>query len=312
MLFLQLLVSMVCVLMFVQQSSSYVIPGHFKTNRISKLCVTSTQDPSSLQLSGRTLTKEIMTFFNGDRKQENDVKFRTRLAEMEVDSFLDGMHILTILFQCARSKRFAKSLLPPQIMLEKLSQWTPVWSERDISTFVYGIKALEGFDAYDGQLIALGATKIKQSDATLSSRSIGNALYGLQGITSATGGIPELCEALAEKISRFTGDLSGQDIGIGVYGLQGLSADTPQVRKLVEVLAEKIAASESELDAQALSNALYGLQSLSSDHPEVLKLVNALATKVSESSPLLSAQAIGAALYGLQQLSSDKLEVQLI
>lgn len=317
MLFISFLV-VLCVLLqinlagsFQHKSSSYL-----KVNRISKIFATSVQDSSSPSitepLSGRTLTKEIMTFFTGIRKPENDVKFRTRLAEMEVDTYLDGMHILTILFQCARSKRFAKSLIPPQIMMEKLSTWTNVWSERDISTFVYGIKALEGFDTYDGKLIALGASKIKESSATLSSRSIGNALYGLQGITSATDGVPELCESLADKIALFEGDLSGQDIGIGIYGLQGLSADRPQVRKLIGVLADKIAASESELDAQALSNALYGLQSMSSDYAEVLKLVNALATKVSESSPLLSAQAIGAALYGLQQLSSDKLEVRTL
>ncbi len=263
----------------------------------------------SVEVSGKTVTKEIMGFFGGVRSAENDAKFKSRLLDRQVYSCLDGLHILTVLFQCARSKRLSKSLLSPAIMLEKLSKWSTVWSERDISTFVYGIKALEGISTEEGQLLLLGARKIKESSASLSSRSIGNALYGLQGITSTTIGAPELCEALAEKISKFEGDLNGQDIGIGMYGLQGMSSDCKQVRLIIQTLAYKINQSESELDAQALSNALYGLQSMSSDYPEVLKLVNALATKISESSPMLSAQAIGAALYGLQKLSSDKLEV---
>lgn len=274
--------------------------------------VSPTQESSGInqEISGKTVTKEIMAFFNsGDRRMESEVRFQNRLLDKAVDPYLDGMHMLTILFQCSRSRRLAKTIIKPSLLLEKLSKWSNVWSERDISTFVYGVKSLEGIDSDEGKIFLLGAAKIKESKATLSSRSIGNALYGLQAITSSTVGAPELCDALADKVALFEGDLNGQDIGIGMYGLQGMSSDSPAVRRLVSVLADKIAGSESDLDVQAFSNALYGLQSMSSDYPEVLQLVKALAAKISESSPVLSAQALGSALYGMQKLSSDKLEV---
>ncbi|KAJ1430676.1 hypothetical protein B484DRAFT_448754 [Ochromonadaceae sp. CCMP2298] len=260
----------------------------------------------------KAVTKEIMAFFALPRNDKRDAEFRSRLAATDVKNSIDGLHVLTILFQSARTKRAAYRLLPTNVMLAKLKSWDRMWSERDVSTFVYGVSALECLDSTDGELLKLGAKNIALSTAPLSSRSIGNALYGLNKITSDTAGAPQLCGSLSLKITQFKGDLTGQDIGIGVYGLQGMNADVPQVRKLVRILAQKIAASESELDEQSLSNALYGLQSMSSDYPEVLELVAALSVKVAQSTPELGAQAIGSALYGLQKLSSDKLEVRTL
>ena len=94
------------------------------------------------------------------------------------------MHILTILFQSARTKRKVKNILSIPILIERLRIWDKEWSERDISAFAYGIRSLEGLDATDSELIKLGATKISESSATVSSRAIGNALYGLQDFTS--------------------------------------------------------------------------------------------------------------------------------
>jgi hypothetical protein len=51
--------------------------------------------------------------------------------------------------------------------------WNRVWTERDISTFVYGIRALECLEKVDIELLKLGAKKISKSPAKLSSRSIG-------------------------------------------------------------------------------------------------------------------------------------------
>lgn len=239
-----------------------------------------------------------------------DPTFQKRLSNEEVKKNIDGLHVITILFQSARSRRMAKSFLNTKFMYDRLKAWDREWSERDISMFVYGVRSLEGVDAFEGKILELAAQKINESKAVLSSRAIGNALYGLQDISSSSTGAPELCEALADKIELFVGDLNGQDIGIGMYGLQGMSAETPEVRRLVDVLATKISASTCEFDSQAMSNALYGLQSMSSDHPEVLRLVTALTAKVGESQPDLCAQAVGSALYGMQKLSSDKLEVR--
>lgn len=240
----------------------------------------------------------------------SDTDFISRMADVKIREQIDGMHIITLLFQSARSKKLAKNTLPIRFMIEKLRVWDIEWSERDMSTFVYGIRALECIDPIDGELLKLGASKIASSKAVLSSRAIGNALYGLQGITSDSTGATELCAALAVKIEQSNGDLNGQDIGIGMYGLQGMSPDEPEVRLLLKAFADKIVKSETELDAQALSNALYGMQSMNSDYNEVLELVSAVAAKVSESRPVLCAQAIGSALYGLQKLSSESLQVR--
>jgi hypothetical protein len=170
------------------------------------------------------------------------------------------MHMITVLFQSARNRRRAKTVISLPYLLKKLQDWDREWSERDISTFIYGIRALDCIDKIDGEILKLGASKISLSKAKLSSRAIGNALYGLQDITSDTVGAVEICSALTSKIDSFAGDLSGQDIGIGLYGLQGMSADKVEVRQLVSVLAKKIANSEADFDDQAISNALYGLQ----------------------------------------------------
>ena len=224
----------------------------------------SPSSPSNVTVNvGKALTKEIMAHFGDSRGLadiKRDVLFKKRLYEAEVSGQLDGMHVMTLIFQSARSRRKIKSLMPPEIVLKTLSNWEREWSERDISTFVYGIRALECVDKAETELLRLGAKKISESSASLSSRAIGNSLYGLQDITSDTLGAAELCAALALKIEDFSGDLLGQDIGIGMYGLQGMSSDVPEVRQLVAVLAQKIKQSEIELDAQALGNTLYGLQ----------------------------------------------------
>ena len=274
---------------------------------------------SSPPISPKVVTKEIMSFFKesavyrGRNPGPAPMNIKNYLTRPDVVENLDGAHISIIMFQCARSRRMAKSLMPTSAMLEALQKWEKKsWSERDISTFVYGIRALDntGVDENEGLMLKLVAKKIAESDAIMTSRSVGNALYGLQDITSDTEGAVELCAALAGKIKSSTGDLNGQDIGIGLYGLQGMSANAPEVRLLAAGLAEKIKQSDSELDAQAMSNALYGLQSMSSEHPEVCALVDALATKVSDSKPELCAQAIGSMLYGLQRLTTDEPEVR--
>lgn len=292
-----------------------------RCNSIStdRTCLFSTKVESSSgdsAISPKVITNEIMGFFkNGSYRGKDGAlldNLRNYLTEPKVIANLDGAHVSVIMFQCARTRRMAKQLMSTSAMLAALENWGKKWSERDISTFVYGIRALDntGVDGNDQLMLKLAARKISESDAVLSSRSIGNALYGLQDMTSDTEGANELCAALASKISATGEELNGQDIGIGLYGLQGMSSASPEVRKLVAVMAEKIKFSESELDAQAMSNALYGLQSMSSEHPEVLSLVDALAVKVTESRPDLSAQAIGSSLYGLQRLSSDAPEVR--
>ena len=52
------------------------------------------------------------------------------------------MHIITILFQSARRKKLAADVLPLSVMTSKLATWEKEWSERDISTFMYGIRSL--------------------------------------------------------------------------------------------------------------------------------------------------------------------------
>jgi len=235
-------------------------------------------------VNAKTVTKDIMAFFavqsprRGDGIPARDEAFTAKL--MRDKDHIDGQHLINLLFQSARANRRVRDLVSIDFILSKLRDWDREWSERDISTFVYGIRSMACIDAKEGQVLRLGAQRIKESTAIMTSRGIGNALYGLQSITSDTIGAAEICDALADKLAKFEGDLNGQDIGIGMYGLQGMAADQPEVRALIGVLAEKVASSEAELDAQALSNALYGLQSMSSDFPEVTKLVGALATKV--------------------------------
>lgn len=293
--------------------------GRKEANRDDSVATTSNTNSYQVTMTEggvvtpKSITKGIMEHFSRSvYNKANDEIFAKQLQNEEILQNMDGLHIMTILFQCSRTKRLVKYILPSNIILEKLRAWNRMWSERDISTFVYGIRALECVDAIDTELLLLGAKKIKESTASLSSRAIGNSLYGLQDITSDTGGAAELCDALAEKIESYEGDLIGQDIGIGLYGLQGMSAQVAEVRKLIAILAKKIAKSDALFDAQAVANALYGLQSMSSDYVEVCQLVSALANKVADSKVEFSAQAIGSSLFGLQRLSSDHLEVRTL
>lgn len=197
--------------------------------------------------------------------QKKELAFKKRLFEAEERGELDGMHMITLLFQSARTRRKVKNLMPVPLILKSLSSWEREWTERDISTFLYGLRSLQFVEKAETDLLKLGARKISESRAKLSSRAIGNALYGLQDITSDTENVADLCSALALKIEEFEGELNGQDIGIGMYGLQGMSSDIPEVRKLIAAMAEKIKQSEIELDAQALGNTLYGLQVFTPD-----------------------------------------------
>jgi len=296
------------------RTNTYTPPPPTTISVTGDVTLNNNYDNINNEVSAKTVTKDIMNYFSQNNNivvdNKKDAQFGQQLLSNNIRDKIDGLHILTILFQSARTKRIATTIIPSSFMIDKLSQWNRTWSERDISTFVYGVHSLECVNPVDSKLLLLGASKIKETPVLISSRSIGNALYGLRSITSDTDGVRELCAALSSKIDQFNGDLSGQDIGIGLFGLQGMSAESEEVRSLINSIALKISSSESELDAQAMSNALYGLQSMSSDYPEVLQLVSALSTKVSESSPELCAQAIGSALYGLQKLSSDKTEVR--
>jgi hypothetical protein len=236
------------------------------TNLFMASNVVSAPTPTSESevVSPKLVTKEIMAVFgqlNNKAMQVNELKtFGKKLQSEGFVGYVDGMHVLTLLFQTARIKRKINNAIPVAFLLTKLKSWNKEWSERDISAFVYGIQALDCLDPVDGEFIKFGAEKIAQSTAKLTSRAIGNSLYGLHMITSDRSGVPELCAALADKIVASSGDLNGQDIGIGMYGLQGMSASVLSVRSLIKALAAKIASSETELDAQAMSNALYGFQ----------------------------------------------------
>jgi hypothetical protein len=73
-------------------------------------------------VTAKSITNEIMEHFSRPAKIRNaaDARFFKRLAEKEVQTNLDGMHMLTILFQCARSKRLAKSIISIDVVLSKL------------------------------------------------------------------------------------------------------------------------------------------------------------------------------------------------
>jgi very-short-patch-repair endonuclease len=294
-------------------SSSYRAVSRFRPRHASVARYASLTgfDSGESDITAKLVTKQIMAFFDGSKNTYSDREsFRRYLLEEKVQNLMDGMHVITILFQSARLRKQATDVLPIDVMTDKLAMWDKQWSERDISTFMYGLRSLTCVSKEETEFLKMAATKISLSKASLSSRAIGNALYGFQDITSDIEGVAELMEAITDKVRDFEGELAGQDIGIGLYGLQGLSADLPQVREFIGVFASKIEGSDAELDAQAMSNALYGLQSMSSEYPEVIHLVSSLATKVADSRPILNAQAIGSALYGLQKLDSDTLEVR--
>ena len=131
----------------------------------------STISDSGDMISGKTITKEIMAFFTEKNDQKAEASFRRRLmSDKEVNSKLDGMHMLTILFQSARVRRSAKNVVSLDLLYEKLSTWDKEWSERDISTFVYGLRSLECVDDIDSKLIYFASKKIEESTAVLSSR----------------------------------------------------------------------------------------------------------------------------------------------
>ena len=144
-----------------------------------KFFMTAVESP---EISAKSITKEIMTFFNesSSTKQKSSVSLKKRLESVDVDKYIDGMHVITILFQSARNRKLAKNILTLEKLYDKLAKWNNEWSERDISTFVYGIRSLECISGIEGKILRLGAQKISESKAVLSSRAIGNALYGLQ------------------------------------------------------------------------------------------------------------------------------------
>lgn len=145
------------------------------------------------EISPKTVTKDIMNYFSQNNNivvdSKKDAQFGQQLLSSNIRDKIDGLHILTILFQSARTKRVSTTIIPASFMIDKLSQWNRTWSERDISTFVYGVHSLECVNPVDSKLLLLGAMKIKETPVLITSRSIGNALYGLRSITSDTDGV---------------------------------------------------------------------------------------------------------------------------
>ena len=135
-------------------------------------------DSAETEITPKLVTKQIMTFFDGSKNSYSDREnFRKYLLENKVMGLLDGMHIITILFQSARLKKQATDVLPIDVMTEKLATWDKEWSERDISTFLYGLRSLNCVSREETEFLKMAATKISLSKATLSSRGIGNALF---------------------------------------------------------------------------------------------------------------------------------------
>lgn len=165
----------------------------------------------------KSATKEIMKHFSLPIEKQRDVLFSQWLVDPDTSIHLDGLHMLTVMFQCARTKRKAKTIISPEIILQIIEQWDREWSERDISTFLYGVNSLDCMDATQSKILIIGAHKIAKSSAEVTSRSIGNALYGLRDLTTDTVGAAELCAAMASKVQNFHGDLGGQDIGNFLY-----------------------------------------------------------------------------------------------
>lgn len=185
-------------------------PSNF-LNMVSTVAPTNNPD----DVSGKSITKEIMSFFSErTANAETDAILRSRLKSSEVLEKLDGMHMITLLFQSARARsHFYVSILSSVNLilffsgdesrhLYHLKQcykslaigikngtaaitndllffiMSPplIRSERDISTFMYGINSLECVDEIDGKLIKLAAKKIGESSAALTSRAIGNGI----------------------------------------------------------------------------------------------------------------------------------------
>ena len=202
-------------------SSSSSSSGNNNNNSSNKAAAPTSEAPLD-EFSPKSITKEIMSYFAVGDKAIEAQKFIKRMEDPRIRDNIDGLHVITIMFQSARTRRLAKNVLAVDFMKKRLQTWgNSNWSERDISMFVYGVRSIEGVDKADGEMLNLGAKKIAESTAVLTSRAVGNALYGLQDITIDTEGAAALCVALAAKVRTFEGDLSGQDIGIGLYGLQG-------------------------------------------------------------------------------------------
>lgn len=178
-----------------------------------------TQNPSASNqpITPKSATKDIMKHFAQSTDKPKDARFAQWLSDPNTSVHLDGLHMLTIMFQCARTKRRTKFVIPPSDILKRLVEWDREWSERDISTFLYGVQSLDCMDATDGKILAIGANRILTSTAKLTSRSIGNALYGLRDLTTDSIGAADLCAAMADKVREFRGDLGGQDIGMNTY-----------------------------------------------------------------------------------------------
>jgi hypothetical protein len=133
---------------------SALLPTKLVSSRKSYLPSTISDSPPTDEITPKTVTAEIMQYFNANRGTKSDPIFQRRLSNVEVRKNLDGLHIITILFQSARSKRLAKNLIPLRFLTDRLSNWDREWSERDISMFVYGVRSLEGTD--EGDLMRLG------------------------------------------------------------------------------------------------------------------------------------------------------------
>ena len=57
------------------------------------------------EITGKSITKEIMSFFaERQANVETDELLRSRLKSREVAEKLDGIHMITLLFQSARAR----------------------------------------------------------------------------------------------------------------------------------------------------------------------------------------------------------------
>ena len=109
------------------------------------------------EITAKSITNDILSFFQ-DRDRptmEKDTVFANRLNSTEVSSKLDGLHMITLLYNCARARRRASVFIDIETIVNKIEVWDREWNERDISYFMYGINSLDCVNDIDGKLLKL-------------------------------------------------------------------------------------------------------------------------------------------------------------
>ena len=61
-----------------------------------------------IELTRKSITNEIMSFYSS---RVNETAIATRLAEPEVAAQLDGLHVLSLMFQSARNRKKLKNVI---------------------------------------------------------------------------------------------------------------------------------------------------------------------------------------------------------